>query len=53
MHDFTVMENIKTNQIIHAMRVAVTGESFGLGLFDTLAIIGKAACLKRIERTLG
>ncbi|MCC6125952.1 MAG: glutamate--tRNA ligase [Pirellulales bacterium] len=53
MHDFTAAENIKTNQIIHALRVAVTGKSVGLGLFDTLAILGKAACLARIERALG
>jgi glutamyl-tRNA synthetase len=53
MQDFTTSENIKTNQIIHALRVSVTGKSIGLGLFDTLAILGKEACLARIERTLG
>jgi glutamyl-tRNA synthetase len=53
MHDFTASENIKINQIIHPVRVAVTGKTIGFGLFDTLAILGKAACLTRIERTLG
>jgi glutamyl-tRNA synthetase len=52
MHDFTASENIKVNQIIHPVRVAVTGKTIGFGLFDTLAILGKAACLARIERTL-
>jgi glutamyl-tRNA synthetase len=52
LQDFTAAENIKTNQIIHALRVAVTGKSIGLGLFDTLAILGKSASLKRIERTM-
>jgi glutamyl-tRNA synthetase len=52
MHDFTTAKSIKTNQIIHALRVSVTGKSIGLGLFDTLAILGKTACLARIERTL-
>lgn len=52
MHDFTAAENIKVNQIIHALRVAVTGKTIGFGLFDTLAILGKEACLARIERTL-
>jgi glutamyl-tRNA synthetase len=52
MHDFTASENIKVNQIIHALRVAVTGKTIGLGLFDTLAILGKTASLARIERTL-
>jgi glutamyl-tRNA synthetase len=52
MQDFTAAENIKVNQIIHALRVAVTGKTIGLGLFDTLAILGKTASLARIERTL-
>jgi glutamyl-tRNA synthetase len=52
LHHFTLSENIKPNQIIHALRVSVTGKSVGLGLFDTLAILGKDACLRRIERTL-
>ncbi|MGW8256153.1 MAG: glutamate--tRNA ligase [Thermoguttaceae bacterium] len=52
MHDFVATEGIKIGQIIHTVRVAVTGKSIGLGLFDTLAILGKSACLKRIERTL-
>ncbi len=53
MHDFMAAEQIKIGQIIHAVRVAVTGKSTGLGMFDTLAILGKTACLARIDRTLG
>ena len=53
MHDFVVAEQIKVGQIIHAVRLAVTGKSTGLGMFDTLAILGKSACLARIDRTLG
>ncbi|MFH1755721.1 MAG: hypothetical protein ABIA59_08465, partial [Candidatus Latescibacterota bacterium] len=33
----------------HPVRVAVTGKSVGLGLFDSLAILGKERCLRRIE----
>ena len=43
---------IKIGQIIHAVRVAVTGQSIGLGLFDTLAILRKERCLRRIGRTM-
>lgn len=53
MHDFVAAEQIKVGQIIHAVRLAVTGKSTGLGMFDTLAILGKSACLARIDRTLG
>ena len=52
MHDFMAAEGIKIGQIIHAVRVAVTGQSIGLGLFDTLAILGREHCLRRIDRVL-
>ena len=52
MHDFVEAEGIKIGQIIHAVRVATTGKAIGPGLFDCLAILGKEACLARIERTL-
>lgn len=52
MHDFVEAEEIKIGQIIHAVRVATTGKAIGPGLFDCLAILGKEACLARIERTL-
>jgi len=38
--------------IVHAVRVAVTGVSAGPGLFDTLSVLGKDACLRRIDRAL-
>ena len=51
-HEFVEAQGVKIGEIIHAIRVAVTGQSVGLGLFDSLAILGKASCLARIERTL-
>jgi glutamyl-tRNA synthetase len=38
--------------IVHSVRVAVTGTAAGPGLFDCLSIVGKDGCLKRIDRTL-
>jgi glutamyl-tRNA synthetase len=52
MHDFVAAEGIKIGQIIHPVRVAATGKSVGLGLFDTLAILGKDRALRRIDRAL-
>ena len=52
MHDFVTTENIKIGQIIHPVRVATTGKTIGLGLFDTLAILGRDKVLRRIEQTL-
>src|SRR5262249_31651644 len=50
--DFVQHEGINIVQIIHAVRVAVTGKAIGFGLFETLAILGKDRCLARIERAL-
>ena len=51
-HAFVEGQGVKIGEIVHGLRVAVTGQSVGLGLFDSLAILGKASCLARIERTL-
>jgi len=40
----------KIGDLIHALRVAVTGQAVGFGLFETLEILGKNACLARIHR---
>ena len=45
-------KGIKIGQIIHALRVATTGTAVGFGMFETLSILGKDSCLKRIDRAL-
>ena len=52
LHDFVQAEGIEVGQIIHALRVAVTGKSVGFGLFDTLSILGRESSLKRIDLAL-
>jgi glutamyl-tRNA synthetase len=51
-HDFVQSEAINIGQIIHALRVAVTGKPVGFGVFDSLAILGREHCLARIDRAL-
>lgn len=51
-HEFVDANGIKIGDIVHAIRVAVTGKAVGFGLFDTLAILGRERCLARIERAL-
>jgi glutamyl-tRNA synthetase len=53
LQDFVQAEGIGIGQIIHALRVAVTGKAIGFGMFETLAILGKESCLARIDRALG
>jgi glutamyl-tRNA synthetase len=52
MQEFVAAEGIETSQIIHSVRVAVTGKAIGLGLFDSLAILGRERTLGRIDLAL-
>lgn len=52
MHAFVETEGVPIAQIIHAVRVAVTGKAVGFGLFEGLAILGRDACVARIDRAL-
>ena len=52
LREFLEHEGVKIGGVIHALRVAVTGKSVGLGMFDTLAILGRESVLARIDRAL-
>jgi glutamyl-tRNA synthetase len=52
VHDFVAEQGIKIGQIIHPLRIAVSGKTVGVGLFEMLAILGRERCARRIERTL-
>ena len=52
LHAFVEKREIKIGQIIHALRVAVTGKAVGFGVFESLAILGRERCLARIDRAL-
>jgi len=43
---------LKIGDLIHPIRVAVTGKTVGPGLYDCLAILGRDQSLRRIERAL-
>jgi glutamyl-tRNA synthetase len=51
-HQFVEANGIKIGDIVHAVRVAVTGKAVGFGLFETLAILGRDRCLARIDGAL-
>jgi glutamyl-tRNA synthetase len=52
LRSFLVQEGIQMGDIIHALRVAITGKSVGLGMFDALQILGRTRVLRRIDRAL-
>jgi glutamyl-tRNA synthetase len=49
---FVAAEGIKTGDVIHALRVAVTGKAVGPGVYDCLEILGRDTTLARIDRAL-
>ncbi|MHB1036446.1 MAG: glutamate--tRNA ligase [Pirellulales bacterium] len=49
---FVEAEGIKLPEIVHALRVALTGKTVGFGLFDSLAILGRERSVARIDRAL-
>ncbi|TWT62517.1 glutamate--tRNA ligase [Rubinisphaera italica] len=52
VHQFVENKEIGIGQIIHALRVAVTGKAAGVGMFDAMELLGTDRCVKRIRRTL-
>jgi glutamyl-tRNA synthetase len=53
LHDFAAARGIKGGSINQPIRVAVTGVGRGPGVYETLAIFGKAEVLRRIGLALG
>lgn len=49
LHSFCAVRNIKPGELVHPVRVAVTGGEVGVGLFEALAILGQAESLRRID----
>ena len=49
LHQFTESRGLKLGQIVHALRLAVTGRTAGVGLAETLSILGQERCVRRIE----
>ena len=52
IREFVEQEGIKIGDIIHALRVAVTGKATGVGMFETLEILGRSSTVIRIERAM-
>ncbi len=52
VHDYAERTGRKMGDVVNPLRVAVTGQGVGPGLYECLAILGRDACLSRITRTL-
>jgi glutamyl-tRNA synthetase len=49
LREIAAARNVKAATLIHAVRVAVTGESVSPGLFDVLALVGRERSLERLR----
>jgi len=52
LQQFVAEKGISVGQIIHVLRMAVTGKAVGFGLYETLTILGRESCRVRIEWAL-
>ncbi|MGD9872983.1 MAG: glutamate--tRNA ligase [Kiritimatiellia bacterium] len=52
LHDYAIELGVNPGQLIHPVRVAVSGMSVGPGLFEMLEVLGRERVASRIERTL-
>ncbi len=52
MKGWVERKELKLGQIIHPVRVAVTGKPAGIGMFETLELLGRESVLRRIDRAL-
>ena len=52
VHQFVNQQGIKIGDIIHILRIALTGKAIGLGMFDAMAILGRDSCLARLQQAL-
>ena len=43
---------VKGGEVIHPLRVAVSGRTTGPGLFETIAVLGQERVLRRLDRAL-
>ncbi|HVJ68173.1 MAG TPA: glutamate--tRNA ligase [Caulifigura sp.] len=48
-HGFLEARGLGLGDLVHAVRVAVTGKPAGPGLYDCLALLGREKCLRRID----
>ena len=49
---FVESKGVKIGDIIHALRLSVTGRAVGFGMFETLEILGREQSLNRIDQSL-
>jgi glutamyl-tRNA synthetase len=52
LRDLADEEDVGAGAIIHPARLAVSGRSYGPGVFGLMAAVGRAACIRRMRRAV-
>jgi glutamyl-tRNA synthetase len=52
IHDYAERSGRKMGDVVNPLRVVVTGQAIGPGLYDCLHILGKGACRARISQAI-
>ena len=52
LQSFSEEKEVGAGTLIHACRIATTGQPVGPGVYDVLALVGRGACLERIDAAL-
>ena len=50
MRDLGETQGVGFGRIIHPVRLATTGTTAGAGMFETLVVIGREACIRRLRK---
>jgi glutamyl-tRNA synthetase len=51
-HDYAARTGISVGELVHPTRLAVSGVSFGPGLFEMMELLGKDAVMRRMDRAI-
>ncbi len=52
LRSFAEIKNIHPKELIHPLRVILTGRAIGPGLFELMEVLGKEACVRKIYHGL-
>jgi glutamyl-tRNA synthetase len=52
VHEYGDSHGLKMGDVVNPLRVAVTGQAVGPGLYDCLVILGRETCVRRIGETV-
>ena len=52
LKEYVARSGVRIGQVVQPMRLALTGRSVGLGLYETLEILGRERSLRRIDSTI-